>query len=432
MIVKDLKRLALLAGPLLALLLLSASLWHRHTDFLRSNVSALLGKQKPADSNSDPNRNPALPLNETHNEIFSVSTPKKKHFEIRFGKHVFNPNMIPHPSRDDTWIIAGQLRNDPDDKAKLGVAEEVGCNAQFIGGVLMCVDDLRVLPIAPTTGDKCEGDIAYFNLNVGPHDARVFYGPQKPYTIYGSNSGFTCFGMWIQDFRKLVDWGFELFTDADFSVGTELQRPPPYGVIEKNWFVFWDKDDQMHAHYDMFPKRTFAKLESNGSAGPDLAPDVAAQDEQCMARYLPELPPTLESIHQATNSLRVTLCNRADSQCTPDDSNTFILTIIQHKTFYDWHGEYEPYVVLFYQRAPYELYAISKKPLWIHGRQRTGDRHSEMFYVTSMSWKMRGMKYHGFLDDVLFLAFGIEDKDAGGMDVRAGDLLVDLGLCTEA
>jgi hypothetical protein len=52
-----------------------------------------------------------------------------------------------------------------------------------------------------------------------------------------------------------------------------------------------------------------------------------------------------------------------------------------------------------------------------------------MLYMTSISWKTHGQKYHGFIDDTLFLAFGREDSDAGGIDVTAGDLLAELGTC---
>ncbi|KAL2135956.1 hypothetical protein VTI74DRAFT_6184 [Chaetomium olivicolor] len=448
MIVRDLKRVALLVGPLVVLLLLTASLWHTDTDYLRSRVSSLLtpstGKTPAPQPASINHRPPTLTSNGTHREIYSVSTADGKYFEIRFGKNVYNPNVIPHQHYPNTWYVVGQLWNEPTpaNSPFFEPFREVKCLAQFIKGALMCFDFLVNLPIEPTTGDKCEGDIAHFRLNVGPHDARVFFGPQVPYTVYGSNSGYTCFGIWIQDFRKLVDWGKEennntnnplpTNTDSDFAVGTEIQRPGQPGPIEKNYFLFWNSSDAMFAHYDIFPKRAFASLSPDGSAGPDMAAATAAGDERCLARYLPQLPPKLESFHQATNSLRVTMCNRTDPTCTPDDSNTFIMTVIQHKTFYNYHAEYEPYVVLFHQRAPYELYAISKQPLWISGRQRREGRRTEMFYVTSANWKENGLKYHGYLDDVVVLGFGIEDQSSGGIDVLAADLVMDLGQCDEA
>jgi hypothetical protein len=52
-----------------------------------------------------------------------------------------------------------------------------------------------------------------------------------------------------------------------------------------------------------------------------------------------------------------------------------------------------------------------------------------MFYVTSLSWKGQGQRYHGYIDDVLFVAFGIEDEKSAAIDLVAGDLLQDLGFC---
>jgi hypothetical protein len=52
-----------------------------------------------------------------------------------------------------------------------------------------------------------------------------------------------------------------------------------------------------------------------------------------------------------------------------------------------------------------------------------------MLYMTSISWKSHGQKYHGYIDDTLFLAFGREDSAAGGIDVTARDLLAELGMC---
>jgi hypothetical protein len=384
---------------------------------------------------------------ETHCEVLSVSTADKRYFLIDFGEQgATNPSIIPHPFLNDTWIIVAQQQKSSVIKNSVWFAELV-CNAVFKddGTTLGCVGPPVILPIAATSGDKCVGDLAYFALNVGPHDARAFYGPRTPYAIYGSNSVYACFGQWMLDFRILVDWGFEVFAEKEFRKATELQRPAPYGLIEKNWFVFWDEHEQIYAHYDVAPRRVFAKLEYDGSVGQDLAPLAAAGDDKCMAKYMPKVALENESIHQATNSLSIILCKRSDSSCEANDSNKFILTIIQHKSFYYFHSVYEPYVILFQRTAPFEIYGISSKPIWIHGRGKSGEgekpdfltaeesrswNQTEMFYITSLSWKTHGQKYDGYIDDVLFIAFGIEDSKAAGIDVVAGDLLVDLGLCS--
>ncbi|KAK7432170.1 hypothetical protein QQZ08_001115 [Neonectria magnoliae] len=363
-----------------------------------------------------------------HQEVFSLSTKDTKFFLIDFsGVKAMNPNIIPHPTLDNTWIIVAQQV-----KEISTFFTEITCNAVFQDDVLGCIHPPTPLPIAATAGDRCEGELSYMNQIAGPHDARVFFGPNGPYIVFGSNSIFTCYGQFIQDFRMLLEWGTEVAVPTDFRLGTELQRPLPWSIMEKNWFPFWDTAGQMYIHYDIAPKRVFSQISPYGSAGPDLASLAASSDDQCLSKYLPKLPLELESIHQATNSLQITMCRKEDASCVPDETNTFIFTIVQHKTYYNYHGVYEPYVVVFHQRAPFEIYAISQKPVWIHGREKHIDRDtSDMFYVTSMSWKNRSQRYHGYLDDELFIAFGIEDEKAGGIDVLAWDLLQNLGICAE-
>lgn len=379
-----------------------------------------------------PDRNTDGAAPESHHEVFSASTTDRKYFRIVMGEEeAMNPNIIPHPAMDDTWVVVAQRQ---------GAAEtmhflELVCYASFDGDVLRCNDTPSNLPVEPTQGITCDGELAVLAINVGPHDARVFYGPNTPYTVYGSNSRFTCFGQWVHNFGTLMEWQVDDATAgttvSSFTQPTEMQRPGPYGRLEKNWFLFWDDKKDVYAHYGVAPTRAFAKLNPDGSVGEDLAPlAVAAGDDKCLDKYLPKFTTESESIHQATNSLSITMCKRADPSCLADESNTFLFTIFQHKSYHEWHSVYEPYVMLFKQQAPFEVHAISQKPIWIHGRSVTDSGQDEMFYVVSMSWKARGQKYHGYLDDVLFVAFGIEDKDTAGIDVVASDLLEGLGLCS--
>lgn len=397
------------------------------------NLDVPAASPPTADAPTDNSKSLAETILPNHQMIFSTSTFDKKFFPIDFGgKEGANPNIIPHPTLENTWIVVAQLVRSVAESSKR--FEQIVCNAVFKDGGLRCLQPATTLPIALTTGRNCDGEFDFFDFNDGPHDARVFYGPDKPYTVYGSNSDLTCFGQWAQDFRKLVpDWGTDLTGSPEFHEGTELHRPAPYGAVEKNWFLFWDNTGQMYAHYDVTPKRVFAQVNQNGSVGADLAPAAAEADAKCFAKYLPKLPPKLESIHQATNSLKITMCKRADALCIANDDNTFILTIFQHKSFYSFHSVYEPYVMLFKQRAPFEAHAISRKPTWINGREIHMERNTtDMFYVTSVTWKGRDRKYHGYLDDELFVGFGIEDKRSGGIDLLAGDLLANLGTCLES
>ena len=87
--------------------------------------------------------------------------------------------------------------------------------------------------------------------------------------------------------------------------------------------------------------------------------------------------------------------------------------------------------MVFREQSPFGVYGVSRKPIWIHGRERLEDGKTQMLYVVAVNWKNKGQNYHGYLDDELFLSFGIEDKSSGGIDIRASDLLAGLGLCSE-
>lgn len=397
-----------------------------------------------ADDDQTDEYNP-LPDGIDYHEIFSLTTMDRKFSSIfTGGMPIYNPNIIPHPTDHTLWIMIAQREQSEE---QISVSQEVTCNVGLLNDVMVCTAEPTVIPVEPSIVGNCSGDLAYFNSRGGPRDARMCHGPDAPYILYGSQSSYSCIGIWVEDARMLLDDFHaersvvpKLFTHA-----TELQRPPPVGGMEKNFFLFWDSNNKAYVHHEIYPHRVFAQLEFDGSVGPNLGVNSANKDDVCLTMYMPKLAPELESIHQATNSLSITLCKRADPGCTPTTANTFIFAIFQHKSYHDWHGIYEPYVVVFQRDAPFEIHAISQRPLWIHGRgPLTKDTHSllysdpekeipsghtEMFYVTSISWKTHGQKYHGYLDDPIFLAFGIEDTRAGLIDVLAEDLFSDLGYC---
>lgn len=386
-------------------------------------------------------------LRTDHHEVFSQTMRNRKFFSIfTGGVKIYNPNIIPHPMRHDLWIVVAQ-RETMGENAKR--ADQMVCSAGFLDDVLTCTAEPVVVPVEPSIRGQCQGSLSIHNFHPGPRDARVFYGPDAPYIAYGSQSQYGCLGIWLQDLRTVIDeFTIESGLPTLFRSATEIQLPrssTPAGPIQKNFFLFWDTTGKTYVHHSLHPFRTFAELSYDGAVGPNLAPFSSSTDAVCMAQFMPH-PSEDESIHQATNSLAITLCKRADPGCAPNENNTFVMSIFQHKKYHSFHGEYEPYVLLFSQTPPFAIKAISHRPLWIHGRSAlTRETHSvlydmdpereipdgqtEMFYVTSMGWKTHGQKYHGHIDDVLFLGFGIEDTRAAGMDVLAEDLLEDLGWC---
>ena len=382
-----------------------------------------------------------------HRAIFSVSTTNREFFEINWHDNgSYNPNILPHPTQQDKYILVAQLQQNRD--AWMRGSYVMECTAGFVNGVLSCSDPARPLPIAWTPDTFCKGD-----PYPGAHDPRVFYGPSASYILYGSRSAHSCHGMWIQDLHHLLS-DFNAMAEVEiFHEPTDVQRPPPYREIEKNYFLFWDHENNTYVHQDISPHRVFTSLYVNGSVSPDLAPAARDTDEPCLRKYMPNFQVRnatgggieYETIHQATNSLAITLCRRSDPHCQPTNDNTFIIVIFQYKSFYAQHAEYFPYVMLFQQSAPFAVHALSTKSIWIHGRTRLTEEtqsllwrnrddmptdHSEMFFVVSMSWKRHGQMYHGYMDDELFLGFGIEDSRSAGIDILASELLQDLEYCS--
>jgi hypothetical protein len=148
--------------------------------------------------------------------------------------------------------------------------------------------------------------------------------------------------------------------------------------------------------------------------------------------------PERASIHQSTNSLSLTLCNRGE--CEPSKDNTLIVAVFQLKELRYYHPTYEPYVVLIEQHAPFRMHGVGQLPFWVHGRSRepfpewkgTDASHfTQMFYITSISWKSKSQRYQGFLDDEIFISFGIEDNYTASIDVLAQDLVQCIGLCSD-
>ncbi|KEF57748.1 uncharacterized protein A1O9_05668 [Exophiala aquamarina CBS 119918] len=464
MLVRAIPKLLLLLCPLLFVVWLLSS--HKSAQKLENNQFGRMWKKKafaehgdhePLSADSKDSRHLPIPPGPTpdvdddgkpivyqsvYNEISSLSSVNGQFIPIHFGGvEAYNPTIIPHPIKYDQWIIIahpGASLKEGD-----GPLKELTCNAGFVNSALSCAE--VPLPVPLTIHEPhCTGALAYLNFEPGPRDARVVHGPDAPYILYGAHSEYTCLGVWIQDLRLLLeDYAVESTISHRFTEPKELQRPPPLGELEKNYFVFWDLEHNLYVHHSLSPRRVFAAVDSNGHVGQNLAPQAAESDDACLARYMPVIGSKYEAIRQATNSLSVTMCKRTDPTCKPGPENTFIMHIFHFKSFYEWHGVYEPYVVLFQQQAPFAVHGIAKKPFWVKGRQMLTEAtmavqwegrqlpagHSEMFYITSMSWKTHGQKYHGYMDDELFVTFGIEDSKPGVIDVLASDLLRDMAYC---
>lgn len=221
---------------------------------------------------------------------------------------------------------------------------------------------------------------------------------------------------------------------------TEITRNPPStrGQVEKNWMFFSSRQNNF-IHYDMGPdNRAFAKLLGGGLTTVNLTDEY---ELPCIASY-----PGMKAVgswHQATNSLRLVLCNRNDKDCEQNDENTVFFAIIHHKIrgLMGLPARYERYFMVWSAVPPFSMLGISKHPILMANETANGfsaeenwqddPEHQAMVdaggegkgewarftYTVSMAyaWGRRldesQDKNTGYLDDEVIIGVGVDDED---------------------
>ncbi|EMT73007.1 hypothetical protein FOC4_g10001852 [Fusarium odoratissimum] len=137
-----------------------------------------------------------------------------------------------------------------------------------------------------------------------------------------------------------------------------------------------------------------------------------------------------EHVHQSTPMLTLTLCHRGS--CEPDRQNTVMLGMVQRRQDppaapFTW---YDRRIAVYESSPPYSMLSVSKK-LTYHG-----ETDSRYIWTGSMSYYTNHTEFpppnHGFLDDEIWLGFGVNDAAAGWLDIRASELVADHYLCQGA
>lgn len=239
---------------------------------------------------------------------------------------------------------------------------------------------------------------------------------------------------------------------------TEITRNPKdtRGKIEKNWMFFSSREGS-YIHYDMGPtKRTFAKLLGGGLTTSNL---TDPNEVPCLEDAVNPNPDG--TWHQGTNSLRLVLCSRGDTSCSPNDENQVFFSLIhhKHKSFYDLPLRYERYFIVWSATPPFSMLGISQFPLLFanetaqgftedenwdgdaehHALKAAGGDGKAMFakftYTVSIgyAWGRKNdqpqNKNLGYLDDDVILGVGIDDKEMNYAIIKAQDLLSCLRAC---
>jgi len=252
---------------------------------------------------------------------------------------------------------------------------------------------------------------------------------------------------------------------------TELTRNPAHtrSAIEKNWMLFFTSSEA-YIHYEVSPHggRTFAKLLGNGLTTTNLTDPLEQACLRDVALDEPDEVKTGGTWHQATNSLRLVLCYRADGGCKPNVANTVFFAIVhrKHPNTLKLPLRYERYFIVWSAVPPFSMLGISQHPILLANETASGwsaeqnwdddamnaetVRHARQkgekgfvgkdywaYFTYSVSiayaWGRKGdestWKNTGFLDDEVIVGLGVDDKGQGFARVKAGELLQCLRAC---
>jgi len=287
-----------------------------------------------------------------------------------------------------------------------------------------------------------------------------------------SRSRYACFGLWVIDLRQLhYPLDPLLSSNPKFpSFGplqsyphlTELTRNPPEsrGSIEKNW-MFFSTSVSTYVHYDIGPAtRSFAKLLGGGLSTPNLTDPL---EQPCLQEgALKNKDEDLGgSWHQATNSLRLILCERSDGSCRSRPENTVFWSLIhhKHKNVYHLPLRYERYFVIWSSTPPFNMLAMSSHPIllanetaggWDPAENWDDDAENEEMvanygsgkenfavftYTVSIAYSWGRFddqpqdKYTGFLNDEVIIGVGVDDEAQNYARIPVSELLQCMHVC---
>ncbi|KAK9234191.1 hypothetical protein V1525DRAFT_350632 [Lipomyces kononenkoae] len=397
------------------------------------------------------------------NFLVSVHGPEGTVARMQFGSagnSRYNPNLLPYPVGSKHPYI-GFARQSP--KNVVFHHEIVYCDMDWaetraIGRrILHCVNPADagrlLLPEFTTPAGLCVTH-QFLQMQQGHTDPRVFFSPiGEPLMVVGTNGNTNCMGQYVVDLRSVIPGLSEKMNLTNVPLRySGLNELPRHDIheIEKNWFILYDETNEEYVHHDIDPRSISKSL--NGS---NIVQARTQELPSCMKSLLKDfskIDDAANEYHQATNSLRVTMCG---FPCIPTVHNTVLVSLI--------HIKYKNVLELFYRR--YAIVMNVTAPFDIIGRTNNlmfaGLDESTMLYTVSMVWDksfnirpernhtdasqgtsdgeftdggkwqnhLEDPYYHGWIDDTVMINIGVDDLDAAVLHVPMRDVLDCIVLC---
>ncbi|KAM5349636.1 hypothetical protein ACJ41O_006141 [Fusarium nematophilum] len=389
------------------------------------------------------------------------------------GHKIMNPTLLelPNGSKHDFLVIARAFHVETVIKGKkYKLARQVATFADLrynrFGPELKSGEWSKLL-VKDFTGPEhhCKAQ-PKMDQYIGPEDMKLFWTRKgAPILIftYQVDDENLCEGMFLIDARAAVP---ELvgalgrharkMPPIQFQEPTPLRRTPPEGhesdgryQREKNWAptqsIFAEDEDELMFMVETGNLFKWAGLEKpleEVTLGTDresaveapYPPDLAEGDETWHSEEktcMHDVMQTNRGVHQSTPMLSLTLCDRGE--CEPSEDNTVMISMVQQRhdrpaypaTWYDHR------IAVYAAAPPFNLMGVSKK-LSYHGEVHTAYTWTGSMVFLANQTGIPGNRSHGYLDDEIWLSFGIGDSAPGWLDIKASELVTDHYFCEGA
>ncbi|KAK9468530.1 hypothetical protein V1512DRAFT_251995 [Lipomyces arxii] len=302
----------------------------------------------------------------------------------------YNPNLLPFP-KGYKYPYLGFARQSP--VSVLVHHEVVFCEMEWVEAqdidrdrTLRCAGPTHFtetldLPGWPSPPGTCK-EYEFLHLEQGHTDPRIFFSPSgEPLMVIGTNGLSNCLNQYVIDLRAIMpDLSQKMdLTDVPVKYNklTELPRDH-YNEIEKNWFLMWDEKNLGYVQHEI-ERRSVSFLDATPAEIKNLVPAPFTPPEACVGFLTRITDPDVSHIylHQATNSLRVTLC---DFPCIPTVHNTVLIEMVHLKYKATPNLYYKRYVIVMNATAPFDIIGRTGNIMY------AGTDDDTMVYTMSMVW----------------------------------------------
>ncbi|KAK9380037.1 uncharacterized protein V2V93DRAFT_391701 [Kockiozyma suomiensis] len=322
---------------------------------------------------------------------------------------------------------------------------------------------LQLPAFGPASAGAC---VSHKNMPqaLGHIEPRVFFsGKGEPLLMFGSSSKDNCVSQYIVDLRALIpDLASKMKLDGTaspirFLLPTLLPRPATKHELEQDYLVLFGVDDQMYVQQSLEP-RAITTFDSGASTPAPV--DIPAALPQCISSLHQSSASSdpavdqLTSVQQATNALRLTLC---EYPCNPSIENTVLISVMHVKHNEGDNEHYKRHLVVMAPAAPFEILARSS-PL-----EFSGIAEHDLVFTNQIAWDHMHFRSHstssttvappradyasakrsapplrnllandfnhGWLDDTVMILLSINDRENAVLHAKASDLLKNMEAC---